>query len=492
MIDVTSVENMRKSDKYTIENKTDPLTLMQRAGMGIYKSVKWRGKILVACGTGNNAGDGYVVAHLLKKAGHKVELVLTEERFSPDGAHYFEMCKAENVPWRVYNWGLLEGYDMIVDCVLGTGFIGEPIGAVKELIEAINQSGAYVVSADINSGLNGDSGIGTCSVESDLTVSIGSYKAGHYLGQAKDKIWGLTNVDIGIGLVDPPYKLLEKQDVKKFFRKRKNFSNKGTYGYISLIGGSVQYGGAMKLANLSATAMRAGAGVVRLCVPNEIVGSVSPHLIESTLYPLSSQNGCVKFCENETQGAINGSKAIAIGMGLGQGGENERIIEYVLKSSTVPVIIDADGLNTLAEMDVSLISHASCPVVLTPHLKEMERLCGTSMSEILKNPIKHAVSYAKKTGATVLLKGPTTVITDGETVYLSNTGCAGMATAGSGDVLSGIIAALCASCTDILLCTAVGAFINGLAGEMAQEEYGDISMVASDTARYIAKAIKSL
>ena len=489
MIDVTSVDNMRKSDKYTIENKTDSLTLMYRAGMGIYKSVKWHGKILIACGTGNNAGDGYVVASLLKDSGNDVEILMTEERFSDDGKYYFDVCHSKNVPWSVYNSQNLREYDIILDCIFGTGFKGEPKGNAKALIDAINESGAYVVSADINSGLNGQSGLGNTCVKSDLTVSIGTYKAGHYLGKAKDKIGSLVNIDIGIDLQEKPYKLLEKDDVRSFLGKRKNHSHKGTYGYISLIGGCTMYSGAVKLANLSATAMRSGAGVVRLCVPSDIVPSIAPYLLESTLYPLNSENGSIKFLENEIQSAIKGSKAIAVGMGLGQGGDNEKILEYILKSSEVPVVIDADGLNTLGKMDLSILSECKCKVVLTPHLKEMERLCGVSLAEITENPIHYAMELAKKTGAIILLKGTATIITDGEMVYLSNTGCAGMATAGSGDVLSGIVCAMCAQYEDALLATASSAFINGLAGENAMREFGNIAMIASDTAKNVGKAI---
>lgn len=492
MIAVTSVDNMRASDKYTIENKTDSKTLMYRAGEGIYKSVNWQGRVLIACGTGNNAGDGYVVALLLKRAGFEVEIMLTEERFSPDGLYYFNMCREEKVPTSVYNSQDLREYDIILDCILGTGFKGETQGNVKAFIEAINQSGAYVVSADINSGLNGDSGMGASSVKSDLTVSIGTYKSGHFLSMAKDKIGSLKNIDIGIDLIEKPYLLLEGEDVRSFLGKRSNFSNKGTYGYISLLGGCLQYGGAMKLANLSATAMRSGAGVVRLCVPHDLVQSVAPYILESTVYPLSSENGSIKFFENEIQGAINGAKAIAIGMGLGQGGDNREIIEYLLKNASVPLIIDADGLNTLSKMDLSILRQSKCRVVLTPHLKEMERLTGVPLNEISENPVKRARDLAEATGAIVLLKGPATVITDGKTVYLTDKGCPGMATAGSGDVLSGIIAALCASHSDTLMATAAAAYINGYAGEIAQQEFGEISMIASDTAKSVAKAINSI
>lgn len=492
MIRVASVENMRVSDKNTIETKTPSQELMYKAGKGIFDCVNWHGKILIACGVGNNAGDGYVVASLLKENGFCVDILLLDERFSEDGQYYFDKAKEQNVAWSVYNSEKITGYDIILDCIFGTGFKGNVEGSARALIEGINESGAYVVSADINSGLNGDSGLCSICVKSDLTISIGTYKSGHFLNMAKDKIGKLINIDIGIDLLEKPYLLLEKADAYKFLGRRDNFTNKGTYGYVTLIGGCLEYSGAVKLANLAATAMRSGSGVVKLAIPKSICTSVAPYLLESTLYPLSDTDGSVKFCENEIQGALNNVKALAIGMGWGQRGDNSQILKYILENYSLPVIIDADGLNTLAKMDSAILRNSKCKAVLTPHLKEFERLCGVPVAKIQESPIEYAKEYAKSTGAVLLLKGPTTVITDGDTVFLSSTGCAGMATAGSGDVLSGILCAMCGAHNDILKAVGIGAFINGYAGQMAQAEYGDISMIASDTARFIAKAIKEL
>ena len=486
MIRVTSVENMRLSDQRTIETKTPSKDLMYQAGKGIFGCVEWQGKTLIVCGTGNNAGDGYVVSTLLKEQGKEVELMLLEERFSPDGKYYFDKAKEAGVPHSVYRGQDLAGYGTVLDCIFGTGFKGNVTGVAREVIEKINKSGAYVVSCDINSGLNGDSGMGELCVKSDLTVSIGDYKTGHFLNMAKDKIGALVNIDIGIDLIDEPYVLLEDADARGFFGKRENFSNKGTYGYMTLLGGCTEYAGAVKLANMAGCAMRAGAGVVKLAVPRSIVESVSPYLLESTLYPLSDSDGAVKFVESEIDGALGGVKAAGMGMGLGQRGDNAQILEHVLRNYNIPLVIDADGLNTLSKMDLDLVKNSACSVIVTPHPKELERLSGVSVQDILGDPVGVARDFAKKAGCVVLLKGTTTVITDGKEVLLSNRGCPGMATAGSGDVLTGIITALCASHpNEPLMCAAVGAYINGKAGEIAKTQFGEISMVASDTARAI-------
>lgn len=494
MKEVLSTHAMRKSDSYTIANFTPSLELMYNAAMGIYKNLPLENspEILIVCGTGNNAGDGYALALILKKNAHRVRLLLLENRFSPDGEYYFNRCKEQCIEYTLYN-GELPNAGIIVDCIFGTGFHGEPREQYRDVIDKINDSGAYIVSADINSGLNGDSGLGAHSIKSDLTVSIGSYKSGHFLGMAKDKIGRLVNEDIGIINIGEKYLLFENEDAVALLKKRDSYSHKGTYGYITLIGGSYEYSGAIKLANISASAMRAGAGVVRIATPKSIGFSVMPYLLESTLYKLSEENEAIKFDKDEIDGALNGVRALGIGMGLSQRGENERVISYILNNYSLPLLLDADALNTLSKMDSSILKNTKCKVVITPHLKELERLSGVPLAEIESNPVFYAKKYAKDNGVVVLLKGTGTIITDGENVTISTTGSPGMATAGSGDVLSGIITSLLGQAPDKpyeMAC--LGAYINGVAGELSAQELGEISMVAGDTARNVAKAINKI
>lgn len=202
MSQVVSVETMRKSDAYTIEHFVDSKELMRRAGVAIFQSADWKDTVGIIAGKGNNAGDGYVVARLLQEEGYDVEIVLLEEKFSEDGKYYFDICKKHSIPIVIYSDDLLlEKYDTILDCLLGTGFSGEVKEPMKSLIEKINKSGAYIVSADINSGLNGDTGEGTTFVKSDLTVSIGTFKYGHFRGRADEAMKEKGNCDIGIKII---------------------------------------------------------------------------------------------------------------------------------------------------------------------------------------------------------------------------------------------------------------------------------------------------
>ena len=196
-----SVETMRRSDAYTIENFVPSKELMYRAAKGIFDHGKWEGKIAIVTGSGNNAGDGYALAGILKEHGIDSEIIRLFDKFSPDGEHFYKIAKEKGVPDRLYGGNSFSEYDVVVDCILGTGFSGEPRGVVREAIEAINKSSAFVISADINSGLDGDSGKAVTAVRSSLTVSIGYYKKGMFLADAKDLIGDLVNVDIGIVLV---------------------------------------------------------------------------------------------------------------------------------------------------------------------------------------------------------------------------------------------------------------------------------------------------
>ena len=547
MTGIMSVEDMRSSDAATIAGGVTGRELMARAGKAIYEAVMWKAPVAIVCGVGNNAGDGYVLAGLLKDAGTDCTLVLLEERFSEDGRYYFEECVKREESVKTYETGdagnaganampagdgsaerksgkiniynideidALSGFGTVVDCIFGTGFKGEVKGKAQDAIDMINESGAYVVSVDINSGLNGDSGMAakremaeipadmskagaagvgtikpyTC-VYSDLTISIGTFKPGHFLNLAKDVMKRKINVDIGIKPLSEEIFLLEESDVAGFLGKRPNFSNKGTYGYTALIGGSKRYSGAVRLAGMANAAMRAGAGVVKVALPGALYHDLLPLILESTVFPLSDRDGEAVFNEAELAELVANVKTVAFGMGIGVSEETLKILMYLLKNYKGRLIIDADGLTLLSRMDRSVLKSTAGQVVLTPHLKEFERLTGKRIDEILVSPIDTARAYASETNTVVLLKGPSTIITDGRVTYITDAGCPGMATAGSGDVLSGILSAVCAN-GELVLAVAAGAYINGKAGELAQEKYGAVSMVASDTVGCIPEVIR--
>ncbi len=483
---VISRQVMKNSDQYTIKNKFSSLELMNKAAKAVLNSYPFKGKVLIVAGSGNNAGDGYSLALHLARNCVDVKLLLTENHFSIDGKYYYDACKKANVKTEMYSENFnFASYDILVDAIYGTGFHGKMPKQIAEIINKMNESQKPIISIDINSGLDSDNGLAETCIHSTLTVSIGALKPGHLLNMAKDNIDSLVNHNIDIDIIGESYYLLEDKDFENFLSSRLNYSHKGTYGLVGILGGSLKYSGSIKLANISLSSLTAGAGVARLIVPNSIVNGIIPYILESTIYPINDKDDQMVFDKSEIDKALENVDALLIGIGWDQNENNQKILNYILDNYNIPIVIDADGLNILAK-----IKKIKPNLILTPHLKEFSRLTGISVEEISKNPINIAKEYANKNQIILLLKGPTTIITDGKQVYLVDKGAPGMATAGSGDVLSGILIGLLGYKTPDLKTVSFSAYINGLAGEIAEREKSSISMLARDTANNLTQAIK--
>ena len=286
---------------------------------------------------------------------------------------------------------------------------------------------------------------------------------------------------------------ISKEDILPLFKTRDKDSNKSDFGYVGIMGGCPSYSGAVKLANLSMAALKSGCGVARLIVPGSVSASIAPYLLESTLFEMPcDMNGFMRFDRQALDNGFRGLKAASVGMGWGQGKDNGRILSYILREKDLKLVIDADGINTLAGMDRELISASACRVVLTPHVKEFSRISGLTVDEIKKDPKGACAELADRYSCIVLLKGAITYISDGNETLKVDRGCPGMATAGSGDVLSGILTGLMGYLPCDCLTVAGAAYLAGLAGEMASDEKGEISMTASDTISKIGKALAEL
>ena len=273
------------------------------------------------------------------------------------------------------------------------------------------------------------------------------------------------------------------EDIKNLFLKREKDTNKGDFGKVGILGGSINYSGAIKLATMSLASLRSGCGLVKVIIPDEIVSSLSPVLLEQTLCPYKNLEDIEK--------SIKDLDSLAIGMGWGSNENYLPILKDILENFQGNLVIDADGLNTLVN-HVEILRTSQANIVLTPHLKEFSRLTSLSIEEIEKNKMEIAKSFAKENHVILLLKGSTTIVTNGIDVYLINYGTPGMATSGSGDVLSGILAGLLGYLDYNLLSVSASAIVNGLAGELAEEKNTDISMIASDTIKCIPAAIKKI
>lgn len=490
---VLTVAAMRQADADTIAAGTPGRVLMARAAEGIFRAYPWRGETAIVCGSGNNAGDGYALALLLHDAGLPCRLLRLGDRFSEDGRYYYERCLAAGIPDEGCTAETaLEGYAQIVDCIFGTGFHGAPAGPEAAVIEKINASGAKVIAADIPSGLSGVNGMASNCVRADVTVSVGHPQPGHYLNMAKDVVGRLVHADIGIPAPKDCLHLAEAADFGSLLAPRSALSNKGDYGYVALMGGCRRYTGAAKLASLSLAALRSGCGVSMLAIPAAIADAVTPCLLESTLYPLPDEGGFMRFDQPSLDALLGRVKALALGMGWGQGRDNAAILTHILRRFEGPLVVDADGLNTLSELDRSLLRETKARLILTPHLREFSRLSGLAKEVILADPVGAAEHFARENRVILLLKGPATIVTDGGETWLTDAGCAGMATAGSGDVLTGVLAGLLGWAPPEVQTVVFGAYLAGKAGEAAQAEMGDISMTAGDTVQKIPQILTEL
>ena len=280
---------------------------------------------------------------------------------------------------------------------------------------------------------------------------------------------------------------IENRDVKELLQERDIDSNKGDFGKAGIYGGSLEYSGALKLAYLSLTALRSGCGISRVLVKKELLPLLGPNILEQTLNILPDYDSDFY---NKLYSYIKDLSSLAFGMGLGRDEHLGDVLEFLIKNYSGNLIIDADGLNALSRMDLNILKMRKGNILLTPHLKEFSRLINKSLEEIKKDSLKLVKEFASTYNVTVLLKGHTTIISDGNDVYLVKSGCPGMANAGSGDVLSGILVGLLAYLDFNLLTISTGVLINGISGCLAEADNTDISMIASDTISNIGNAIK--
>lgn len=290
--------------------------------------------------------------------------------------------------------------------------------------------------------------------------------------------------------------VLKIEDVAKIIPDRIKESHKGTYGRVALLGGAIEYSGAIRLSAMAYAALRSGAGLSTIAIPSFLVPIISQNVLEVMIYPMKSDDKEILFDKENVDGLLNKMDVLTCGMGLGKSKGAHEIIYYILENFDKKLVFDADALNILSE-NIDLLNKIKSKVVLTPHMMEFKRLYdsafGNSVSfeEFEKNKLENAKRFVEKYDVLLLLKGPTTfVLSKNHEVIFIDRGTPGMATAGSGDVLSGIITGLLGYIDDKFDATIAAAFVNGLAGELAAKEVGEISMTSSDTIKYIASAIR--
>lgn len=490
MIDVLSVSEMRERENRLFSSGVSEWELMELAVSAIAPYIDNTKKTLFVCGKGNNAGDALGVCYKLKTQNASVEVALIYDELKPCAVRYLETCRSVGVKVMRADECDFSRYEQIVDGIFGIGFHGDLPAEAENVIKRINQSGKFVISIDVPSGLNGDNGTCEYAVKADVTIAVGALKTGLILNRAKDFVGKKIVADIGIES-NSAVKLAEECDFTEILAERENFVHKGKYGYVGIMGGSKNYSGAVKLANLSLSQLRAGAGVSRLIVPDCISHAVTPYLTVSTLFSLPDNGEHIIFDEERLKKSLENLCSLAFGMGMTDNVDTAEIIKYILKNYTLKLMIDADGLNALSPF-VESLKNTRCKVVITPHVKEFSRLTGINTQRILSDPVNYARSFAREYGVIVLLKGTATVVTDGTETVLVDRGSPAMATAGSGDVLDGIISGIMGYNDISVRSVACGAFLNGLSGEFSERKNSAISAIATDTLTEIAEAVKFL
>ena len=505
MTNILTNEQMRTADRYTINEKgVFSLTLMERAGEALACAVenaldlrgkKIRMRVLCVCGGGNNGGDGFVCARILRERGVDTDVVFFASKMSVDCKENYE--KYLSVGGKVWEKVPSAGYDLVVDCLLGTGCKGELKAPIKEAVLAINalkKEGAVVISADIPTGVDGDNGkINGGAVEADKTVCIGEIKAGVYLRDGIDFSGEITSVDIGIELPEKEYaKRIDTKDVAELLPKRKRNTHKGAYGKTALVVGSERYAGAGFLAICAC--LRSGVGYTTAFLPKNLIKAFTLKAPEALLCEIND-GGRVAFNEENFKNLL-GYDCVLYGSGLGVDEEVAKGASYLLENYKGKLILDADGINALAKYNKeelsALFKNKKCGVLLTPHIKEFSRISGESVDDILEKGLYAPVEFAKKYDVHLLLKNAVSLLTNGTDILVNVAGTAGQAKGGSGDVLAGLIAGLCGSGLSLFDSAMAGAYLCGTSAEIATKTHGEYSLIASDIIDNLGKAFCSL
>ena len=487
---VLTVENVKKVEEYANESGISYLQLMENAGSYcgriIRKTFEKTNKrnVLIVCGKGKNGGDGFVIARKLHENNYNVTVMMAMGLPSDDiSSEMLSRIRALNIPIVSYdNRGTTDKYfdnaQLIVDCIFGIGFHGEPDKNIESLFSKINSSSATVISIDIPSGLEGDSGkINGITVVADITIAILSLKPVHVLKPSVENCGNVVLAPICVpdkcfNKVKASLFTMNTEEISQFFIKRDSISHKGTYGTVLAIGGSYEMPNAIYFA--SQAAVNCGAGLVKVAFPSVMYNAIAPKTYEQTLVPLES-NKSGRISQNSfkrLEKELKKCSCVVVGCGMGKDEDTKAVTKFVIENSEVPVIIDADGINCLKD-NINILDNAKAPVILTPHPKEMSRIANVSVEEIQKNRGAVVKAFTKAHNCVLVLKGASTLVgtTEYEDVYVNSSGNAGMATGGNGDVLSGIIASFISQGIDAFRSAVAGVYIHGVAGDDVTEKY---------------------
>ena len=480
------------------------LLLMENAGAAVARAAARMvpdGPVAVLAGPGNNGGDGFVAARHLANAGRDVTVycLADRERYRDDAAANLAMLERLGVPvrFRGPTPGELQAAALVVDALLGTGARGAPRGAVAQAIRSIGSAGRPVLAVDIPSGLDGDTGEAwEPAVRAGRTVTFGLAKRGHFLGEGPERCGELVVADISLPrpLLEetPAMELATPEMVRALLPPRGREDHKGSRGRVLVVAGGPGFLGAARLA--AAGAVRAGAGLVTLAVPAplwEALAAGGPWEALTRGLAADEHGAVAADALPEVAALAQGVRAVLVGPGLTTWKGTAVLVRGLLEQETrVPLVLDADALNVLAE-DPGPLAQARRPVAITPHPGEMGRLMGTTSDAVQRDRVGHALTAARELGCVVVLKGAGTLIADpGGRLFLNPTGNPVLATGGTGDVLGGMVAALAAQGTSLVGAAVAAAYVHGLAADARVEREGRRGFAAGDLLGWLGEAFR--
>jgi ADP-dependent NAD(P)H-hydrate dehydratase / NAD(P)H-hydrate epimerase len=489
---------MRATDAWAIEDKRVPsLDLMERAGEGLARVVAQRapaGRIAIVCGKGNNGGDGLVAARLLRQAGRDVDVLAVWPAQWMQGDAQEQARRLPGAEPASFEAGRLDRAHVIVDALLGTGSTGAPRDPAAGVIEAMNAAKAPVVAADLPSGVDASTGgVAGPAVRAVATATFHRAKPGLWVHPGKACAGDVEVIEIGIPRGGPakPETGLIGAAVLRDMPRRTPASTKFSSGNVFVIGGSTGLTGAPAMAALAA--MRAGAGYVTVAAPASLEPTFSVRLLEAMMVGLPEDGGAIAAEAVEpTLRAIRRADAVVLGPGLGRGPEAQAYARELFERVDVPLVIDADGLNALAGCFPEDLPVRRWPTILTPHAGELGRLLEIDSGEIARARLEHARAAAARSRSFVVLKGDDTIVAAPTgRVAISRGGAPALATAGTGDVLSGVIGAMLAKCLPPAHAACAAVYAHARAGQLAAAPHGPDGVIASDVIRELPAALSA-
>ncbi|MGH2747243.1 MAG: NAD(P)H-hydrate dehydratase [Actinomycetota bacterium] len=494
---VLTPDEMAAADQATIDGGTPISTLMDRAGRAVARAAirlaggRYGKRVAIVCGKGNNGGDGFAAARVLRREGMGVVcLTLADQsEFRGAAAEHLENARRAGVRIEAFEPSRLRGCEVVIDAMFGTGFRGPAEGSAAGAIEAVNGSGAPVVAVDIPSGVNGASGgVDGPAVRANVTVVMAAEKLGTAIHPGAANAGLVEVADIAITIEDARVWMIESEDVTRAIPSRPPDTHKRSVGSVAVLAGSEGMSGAALLCARGAGRM--GAGYVTLGTTRSVEAAKAAVLPEVLSVVVEESHVLGPGALKTFGPVLERADALAIGPGLGQGEEQTSLVAEALAGVDLPIVLDADGLNVLAQ-DVGPLRRRSHDTVITPHPGEMARLLDVPTKDILADRVGSACRAAADFGCVVLLKGSRTVIADpAGTAAINPTGGPELATAGSGDVLTGAVAALLAAGTSPFEAAWAAAYVHGLAGKIAAQDAGRTGVVAWDVAEALGEAVE--